>query len=313
MGWANFANPFKNNIGNALKNIFKGPTQQTQQQVSFGGVQPISGYNFQPYQVKPGDTFDTIAKNSGLDVPSIQQANNGMLVPTPKGSYINLPAKPQNSLGPVYGPPTPLGYGAPVGYGPYYQNRQPTTTTAPGVGPNSFTSAGGQINTAELSAHINTQVAAGQLPGSVSVYTPIIDPTTGKPVTDQQMVANGYQYDNIKKEWQLPGAAPSAQPAGQVTNAAGTGSSEFMNTGFMQQYAAQGTAFVNQKRWDPETKQFVRIGDLLRQGKLSIDGKRPKKKKNRRQEEAPVYIPPPDATNSGGNPSQNLNTNVGGG
>jgi hypothetical protein len=70
---------------------------------------------------------------------------------------------------------------------------------------------------------------------------------------------------------------------------------------------------VNQKRWDPETKKFVRIGDLLRQGKLSIDGKRPKKKKNRREEQAPAYIPPPDATNSGGNPSQNLNTNRGGG
>ncbi len=304
-----------NKISNTLKNIFKPPTQ-TQQQVSYGGAQPIAGYNFQPYQVKPGDTFDQIAKNSGLDVPSIQKANNGMLIPPPKGSYINLPAaSPQNNLGPAFGPPKPQSYGPHVN-GPYYQNQNPLNTpAAPGLGANSFT-AGKNVNVLELVPQLTQQLSTGALPPIPSqAQQKLINPQTGRPISDAELGQMGYQYDNQTQTWRAPGQQGAAQlPAGQVQTGAGTGSAEFMNTGFMQNYAAKGTDFVNQKRWDPTTKKFVRIGDLLRQGKLSIDGKPVKKKKGRNDE--PVYVappPPPEATNAGGNPGQNLNTNRGGG
>jgi hypothetical protein len=57
---------------------------------------------------------------------------------------------------------------------------------------------------------------------------------------------------------------------GTVTNAAGTGSAEFMNTGFMQEYAANGTPFEKQLRWDPDRKKHVQIGKLIAEGKLDI-------------------------------------------
>ncbi len=60
----------------------------------------------------------------------------------------------------------------------------------------------------------------------------------------------------------------SQQAGGTVTNAAGTGSAEFMNTGFMQEYAANGTPFEKQLRWDEDRKKYVQIGKLIAEGKL---------------------------------------------
>lgn len=54
-------------------------------------VRNLRGYNYDPYQVKSGDTFDSVASNYNITPADIQGANNGMLVPPPKGSYINLP------------------------------------------------------------------------------------------------------------------------------------------------------------------------------------------------------------------------------
>lgn len=295
-GFGNFGN-----FGKTLQNIFK-PPSQTRQPITYGGLKPIQGYQYTPYQIKSGDTFDSIAQNNGFDVPAIQQANNGMIVPPPKGSYINLPANPQNSLGPVQGPPKPPGYGAPTGYGPLYQQRPlatSTTAAAPGFGTNTFQSGNG-YNTAEASAYIQQQIASGQMPQTVSAYTPILNPETGEPVSDAEMVQNGYKYDSQKKEWKLAGAEGTTQQ-GQG------GGGEFANTKFMQQYAAQGTGFYDQKRWDPDTKKFVRIGDLMRQGKLDAKGNWYGQRREKRNK------PKPKATNAGGTPSQTTNTNQGGG
>jgi LysM repeat protein len=122
---------------------------KTDQPATLGGLQPVPGYSYTPYQIKASDTFASIASSTGFDVPAIQAANNGMIIPPPKGTYINLP-------------------------------------------------------------------------GTVSTET------------------------------------------------ARTGSAEFMNTQFMKDYAARGTDFLNQKRWDTKTKKFVKIGDLIRQGRLDL-------------------------------------------
>ena len=59
------------------------------------------------------------------------------------------------------------------------------------------------MNFTELNANIQQQVAQGVLPQEVSFFTPIINPTTGQAVTDAEMIANGYTYDNLKKSWKL--------------------------------------------------------------------------------------------------------------
>jgi hypothetical protein len=48
--------------------------------------------------------------------------------------------------------------------------------------------------------------------------------------------------------------------------------SEYNQTGFAQQYAADNTPFLQQKRWDPQLKKYVSIGRLLKQGKLDLKG-----------------------------------------
>jgi hypothetical protein len=48
--------------------------------------------------------------------------------------------------------------------------------------------------------------------------------------------------------------------------------SDFMKTNFMQYNTANNISFENQLRWDPSSKKYVKIGDLLRQGKLDLQG-----------------------------------------
>lgn len=178
------------NAGSYLKNIFKGAQSSMPQAKPSPSPTPswaVPGYNYNPYQIKTGDTFESIASANSLSVPDLQSANGGMVVPPPKGSYINLPAAP-----------TPNNYNVDMrgrGYTPQTQF------------PGSFVSPSGALNVTQLSASIQQQVAGGQMPATVSFYTPIINPTTGKPVTDQEMISNGYTYDNIRKEWRLAGSA----------------------------------------------------------------------------------------------------------
>lgn len=64
-------------------------------------------------------------------------------------------------------------------------------------------------------------------------------------------------------QYTLNAAGLQAQTQAQTTQLA-AGNSDFMNTKFMQQYAAQGTSYVNQMRWDPKTQSYMKIGDLIR-------------------------------------------------
>ena len=188
-----------------LKDLFKGAGPQTPGQaytnpVNVPGItsSPVSpsltgAGGYQPYQIKTGDTFEKIAAANNASVSQIQAANGGMVVPPPKGSYVNLPA------------PAPLGYTGPSSlsapYGP------PAASVASYGIPGTYQSMTGLMHLDELSAQTQKLVAQGQLPQSVSVYAPIINPNTGQPVTAEEMTANGYTYDSTSQQWNLNASA----------------------------------------------------------------------------------------------------------
>lgn len=76
-------------------------------------------------------------------------------------------------------------------------------------------------------------------------------------------------------------AQQPAQPTNTVTNAAGTGSAEFMNTRFMQQNAANNVSFTNQLRWDPERRQYISIGRLINEGRLDVRDRQARLRRSR--------------------------------
>lgn len=85
---------------------------------------------------------------------------------------------------------------------------------------------------------------------------------------------------------------PTTQEAGTGRNIAAT---DFTSTGFYQQYQAQGTAFENQLRWDPERRQYIRIGRLINEGRLDVRDRRARLRRSRagRQRAAEqAYIAP---------------------
>lgn len=76
------------------------------------------------------------------------------------------------------------------------------------------------------------------------------------------MTELGYVRNPVTMEWENPGKTQVQTQQGQVTTAAGTGSAEFMGTGFMQQNAANNVEFENQLRWDPIKKKYRKIGQI---------------------------------------------------
>lgn len=119
-----------------------------------------------------------------------------------------------------------------------------------------------------------------------------------------QRIANGQAVSQAEAEAAMNLLTKQGlMPAGQTTQAAGTGqtiqSTDFTNTGFYQQYQAQGTSFENQLRWDPERKQYIKIGRLINEGRLDPKDRRAKLKRSRRgrQEsyEQQYFAPEPEA------------------
>lgn len=294
------------------------------------------------YQIKTGDTFDSIAQNTGFTPQDIQGANNGMLIPPPKGSYITLPGgsmgtpdftvSANQQAAPFYtqaqlpqgtnsvSPYRPGGITGkpPVGYGP--QQARPATPGVPmnQAGYPSYSPVGiaaqaqAQANDLAVQNTI-TSLQAGVLPPNISSYAAnnLVNPTTGQKFTPQDLAISGYSFNPATGQYTLTGAQEIlAQNKSPNVNPNGGGGSDFSNTASQQYYAANGVAFQNQKRWDPERKKFVKIGQLLKEGRLDIKTGRMRKSKGGGggQPQAPVE---PQGTTSA--PTQQLNTNQGGG
>jgi hypothetical protein len=155
------------------------------------------------------------------------------------------------------------------------------------------------VDTAELVPALVNQLTGGALPPIPSqAQGKLINPQTGQPITDSELQQMGYNYDNQSKTWRNSAAEP------QLTQPVGNGA--FAHIKAVQQYAAQGTPFLEQKRWDPDTNKYVKIGDLLRQGKLDLQGNTIRRKEKKAKKQG-------TATNAGGTPSQGINTNTAGG
>jgi hypothetical protein len=300
-----------NSTANAFRQMFNrfSPEAETMDEWQYQQKrnQALPGYNYDPYQISVGDTWETIAAKNNISAADLQAANNGLMVPPPKGSYINLPRQ------------APLPSYVPNAQAMDWIARQqpvPPRTVTPGLGANSFTS-GSQVNIAQLIPQLTQQLTSGALPPiPVPATQRLINPETGLPITSQELERMGYQLDRRTQIWRHSSAP--AGPGVSAETAVGTGSAEFMNTGFMRQYAEKGTEFMNQKRY--YKGKFVKIGDLVRRGLLDLRTGRTydqPMKRNRKGKLVPKNKgggqPAEQVLGSGATPSQQLNTNQSGG
>ena len=220
------------------------------------------------YQYQATDSPQQIASQFGVTTPQLLQANPGGY-PFSTGQTIKIPNVPSPM---VYGPPKPPVAAANT---PYSQlaAQQPYKAIGSGLPSQRSQNADSARLNAQAQAVINNQVANGIPPMMVPANTPIINPQTGRPATADDMAASGYTFDPRSNSWrfnQNTGLAQLAPPNGGSPTAPNGGNSDFMNTKFMQQYAANDTDFYNQKRWDPTTKKFQKIGEIA--GELNSGG-----------------------------------------
>lgn len=292
-----FLDPKNWNVVDAFKNLYNGGGAQQQQTIGGGNplVSTIPNYPYAGYQVQGGDTFDSIAQKNNLTTPQIQQANGGMLVPPPAGRFINLPARATPGM---LNPPLPQQAAPFMTYQqaqqagrvpqtpqtntPYWQlaTQQPQSPVSavpmnqagmPSYGWNSYasqftnTNAQAQANDIAVGQTLDS-LNNGQLPQSISLYSfnNLRNPETGQKFTHKDMMENGYSFNPVTGSYTL------GQGQQQQQKTAGPGNTDYSKTAAAQQYAANNTAFVDQKRWDPVSKKYVRIGDLINQGKLDV-------------------------------------------
>jgi len=245
-----------------------------------------------------------------MGVDQIQAANGGMMVPPPKGSFINIPKIAQAQadyynhpeaaqLSPYQHMQQLISQGVPSGIAAMVVRAQAehAAKTPAGAGANYF-----NTGMAEMVASIQNSPNPTNVPSVALAHLTMKD---GQPATPQAMIDNGYTFNQATQSWVLRGTQ-AAQ--GMLTTGAGTGSAEFMNTGFMQRYAAKGTPFLQQKRF--YKGKFVPIGKLIRMGVLDLQGHMHRGKKKGRTQQV---VQPVQATNAGGTPSTVLDLHLGSG
>lgn len=198
------------------------------------------------YQVTPEDkNLSDIAAKFGIETQSLVDTNKSKTLP-PEGSYIQLGTQqfPGSNI-------PGLGVGGPAGG---------TTPKYPWEGRGDPSAQ----RLRDQATQITTQLANGQLPNSIpSATVGFMRDKNGQRITIQDLIAEGYTMNG-------QGVLVRSGGGGGVQTAIGTGSAEFMNTGFMQKNIANNTPFMQQLRWDSKKKKFVKIGDLVRQGRLDL-------------------------------------------
>lgn len=291
-------------VGGSLAGIpLEGMTQQQYKNLNTGG---IPNYPYSPYQVQKGDTFESIASTAlqstngikPFSAADLQSANNGMLVPPPSGSYINIPNyNIQGGRGVQMTPPLAQTKTQPAAFAPpsiRSARGQISVSEPPATLTGSFTS-GSNVNTIELTSAITAQLAAGTLPPVIpyQVSKNLINPQTGRPFTDADYQLSGLVYNNTKKQWENPNA-----PQGTSVAAPKPANTDIYGGAYIQ---------VGEVRWERSSSgklQRVRYEGGGKKSRVRGGGGG-----RERVEEAPVAL----ATNAGASPSQQLQSNVGGG
>jgi len=208
-----------------------------------------------PYKYQSDDSPLTLADKYGITPTQLIDANPGGY-PFSTGQTINIPQfgpamGNQGVAGPtMYGPPKPAGITGtpPVGYGP-----QSTPQTNYGYNVNQRGRGFGQPTPQNIYGPLGVPYAELPRPG----FAAIPQLPSGAPATTT--TGAGSILD------------PS-QPYGGFQNLNGSDGTDYANTKAAQYYAAAGTPFLKQKRWDPQAKKYVSIGKLIKQGKLDLKG-----------------------------------------
>lgn len=206
------------------------------------------------YQVKPNDTsMIDAANNLGINLNSLVDLNGGMKSLPPVGSYIV--AAPQGATlpqgaGPIPNVPAPGQYQNPAG------PAAPTTAAAPSL----LYTHEKQKAVIDITQSLKSGVLPSVIPFNVSGG--VVNPVTGQPFTKNDYLAAGYVADPTTNTYKLKNGAGGANQSG------GAGNTDFANTASQQYYKQNNISFYNQDRWDPSVGEFVKIGDLIRQGKL---------------------------------------------
>jgi hypothetical protein len=188
------------------------------------------------YQVTAQDTdMSAVAAKNNLPLQQLVDANQSKELP-PEGSYIQL--------GTQQFPGTP-----------------PTSSAAT----NKYLQEGrgdpAAQNLRNQASQITTQLAAGQLPNSIpSAVVGFMRDKNGQRITIQELIAEGYVM-NAQGVLVLAGG-PGSPGGGHAPSA------EYAKTAGYQ--ANKDKSFLQQLRYDPKKKKLVKIGDLIRQGRLDI-------------------------------------------
>lgn len=300
-------NSLKQSLGSFFRNLFKPPAQENYQPTALKNqnYNPFPGaptpYSLESYQVKPNDNdLSQVANNLNVPLQQLVDNNNGSKTLPPTGSFISVnPAVNPNQTGaPVTGSFI-SGSGqvntSNAAMNQSFVSSQPTGTFAP---------------TATLKWEViglQNGISRGQLPPTVTAAAAqqLINPNTGQTFTQQDWESEGYVRDANGNYAKPASTTPTATPAAP---------SAFSQTAAAQQYAAQNTAFTEQMRWDPKRGRYVKIGQLLREGKLNLyDQQGNFRRRKREREEVAAAAPPPEAANAPETPTQVLALRLGSG
>jgi hypothetical protein len=229
------------------------------------------------YQYRPQDDPLTVANQFNVTPQQLLAANPGG-TPFSVGQTIKIPQAPQAAfqykqpIGPQPAPqpatPSLVNQGVP----PSVVNAM-NPSTAPATIPQNRGNPGIQMNM-NLSKELQAQITSGMAPDTVpSAVLSLLN------ATPQSMAAAGYVLDPATKTWNKPGGE-AATPPGTYDptkpfggfSPAGSDNTDYANTAAARAYAAAGTPFLQQQRWDPQARRYVSLGKLLKQGKLDLQG-----------------------------------------
>lgn len=292
----------------------KTPAPAQQQTIGGTGQVKIPGYNYNPYQVQNGDTFSSIAQKQNLTEDQIRQANGGMLIPPPQGSFINLPKLPnlQNtSLNQTYSvqptgydpamrgrgyqaPVPPQATPTPIGYDPAMRGRGYETWTNP---TNDLLQGNGPVEAQTIMSNPDTP------PDTISPQALPFLRIQGRPVSTQDLAGLGYTFNQASGQWVRTGSAAAAS-AGGVTS-----TNNYTTNPRLRTWVWNKNAKNRQSRYVTNLKQA--LAHWKRQKQMAkgdrISGVRRVQMQNAQTTVAPA------ASNAGGTPQTVLDLHLGSG
>lgn len=170
----------------------------------------------------------------------------------------------------------------------------------------------------EQLSQINNQYQVASVTGNPNVLPPTLTAAQAyqSGFTQQPGFGQLYRFNTQTRNYELN---PQTGADKTATSAPGNGDFYGYNynpeTGQSERVLknAATASFYNELRWDPESKKYQKIGNLIRQGKLDLSGKKGKKRRGGGgggQQQQQTAAPEPSAQYTG-SVSGNFNTGTG--